>query len=327
MSVLVTGAGGIGIKTARSLRDLGRRVVIADVNATSLDEAEQGIISVRCDVTDRKALDAAIATHGVTAIVHTAALLSTAIRKDPPRGVLVNVVGTANVLQAALTAGVKRVVVASSTTVGYTSFASHGPTPIEEDLPLRIVSERPASIYAAAKLAAEHLTLLYRDLYGLDVIVLRYGAVLDTQSSLVTSVPGRLLEVLLSAGARGVPAVIDDPFLVWEGREEFVDARDCAAANVRALDVADPKTRVYNIGTGAWHSFDEVCAAVRRIYPGLTVELRIPIKNGFAGFPHLRPAPSDVRLAERELGFKATLSLAHTIRDLRGSSRLTQRMD
>lgn len=315
MSVLVTGAGGIGLKTARLLRDAGQSVVVADVNRIDLGEADRGIASIVCDVTDRKAIAAAIAAHNVTAIIHTAALLSTAIRKDPPRGVLVNTVGTANVLQAAHEAGVKRVVVASSTTVGYTAFASHDALPIEEDLPLRIVSERPGSIYAATKLAAEHLALLYRDLYGLDVVVLRYGAVLDKGPGLVTSVPGRLLSVLLAAGAQGVPAVIDDPFLLWEGREEFVDARDCAVANIHALNAPAPRARVYNIATGLWHSFDEVCAAVRSIYPALTVDLRVSAKGGFAGFPHLRPAPSDVRQAEQELGFRAAITLAETIRD------------
>jgi UDP-glucose 4-epimerase len=87
-------------------------------------------------------------------------MLSTGIRQDPVRGVEVNVVGTANILESARTNAVARVVCASSTTVGYTTFGRHGPGPIEEDLPLRLLSERPACIYAMTKIANEQLGLL-----------------------------------------------------------------------------------------------------------------------------------------------------------------------
>ena len=318
MTILVTGAGAIGLKTALMLQERGERVALADVRPIDLDgvEAGEGLTTAICDVLDRPSLDRLIESHGVTAIVHTAALLSTAIRKDPPRGVLVNTVGTANVLEAARAFGLRRVVVASSTTVGYSAFASHDASPIEEDFSLRVVSERPGSVYAATKLAAEHLALLYGDLYGLEVVILRYGAVLSGGAGLATSVPGRLLDLLLTAGASGRPAVIDEPLLVWAGKEEFIDARDCAVANLHALDAGDPTSRVYNVATGEWHSFEDVCAAVRRVHPTLEVDLRVTPKGGFAGFPHLRPAPSDTGAAQRELGFRARIGLAETIRDL-----------
>lgn len=317
-TVLVTGAGAIGLETAMRLRARGDRVVVADVRPVELADTGGDIVAAVCDIVDRAALDRIIESHGVKAIVHTAALLSTAIRKDPPRGVLVNTVGTVNVLEAARSLGIERVVVASSTTVGYAAFGSHDASPIEEDFALRVVSERPASIYAATKLAAEHLSLLYGDLYGLDVVVLRYGAVLSGGAGLTTSVPGRLLALLLAAGANGAPALIDDPLLVWEGNEEFVDARDCAVANVCALDASDPKSRVYNVATGDWCSFEDVCNAVLLVYPALTIDLRVTPKGGFAGFPHLRPSPSDVRAAARELGFRARFRLPETIRHLSG---------
>lgn len=316
MAVLVTGAGAIGMETAKRLAASGRDVVVADVRPVDPGEGKPDRISfVLCDVLDREALDALVVAHEVDGIVHTAALLSTAIRVDPPKGVLVNTVGTANVLEVARKRGLRRVVVASSTTVGYTTFGIHDARPVEEDFAFRIVSQRPASIYAATKIAAEHLSLVYHDLYGVDVLVLRYGAVLSAGADLTTSVPGRLLATLLAAGKAGREAVIDDPFLVWGGKEEFVDLRDCAAANVAALDAARPISRVYNIATGDWHSFDQFCDAVRANYPDLRVRIDVPLEGGFAGFPHLRPAPSDVRLAADELGFKAKYSLRETVRD------------
>lgn len=314
MAVLITGGGVVGLGTASLLVNRGERVIVADVRAVepgALSGQNLGIVT--CDILDRDALEQLVRSQRITAIVHTAALLSTAIRRDPVRGVTVNTLGTTNVLEVARACGVKRVVIASSTTVGYTCFGTHGSDPIEEDLTLRVVSQRPASLYAATKLAAEHIALLYSDLYGVDVAILRYGAVLSANADVATSVPDRLLSTLLSAGRAGSTARIEDPLLVWAGREEFVDARDCARANVAALDAAALRGRVYNIATGAWYSFDEVCDIVRDIYPALSVDLQVHTTTGFAGFPHRRPAPSSTTAAQADLGFAAAYSLQDSV--------------
>lgn len=310
MSTLITGGGGVvGRLTADLLAARGDAVVLADVR-----EIDGPHRSVACDVTDAASLDAAVAAHGVTRIVHLAALLSTAIRADPVAGVRVNVVGTANVLECARRHGVARVVCASSTTVGYTAFGRHDATPVEEDVPLHVLSERPASIYAMTKIAGEHLAWLYHDLYGVDAVALRYGAVLGGGDAAPSSVPGRLLARLAGAGRSGVRLVLDDPFLVWGGREEFVDARDCAQANVCALDAAAPVQRVYNVAPGTWFSLEEFVDIVRGVFPRLDVTLPPPSATGFAGFPHLRPAPSATAAAAAELGFRCAHTLADTIR-------------
>ncbi len=313
MSVLVTGAGLIGQLTAERLAARGERVVLCDVRRPA-QALPDGVTFEVCDVTDRDRVDALIRLHDVRRAVHTAAMLSTGIRQDPVRGIAVNVVGTAVVLEAARQHKLSRVVVASSTTVGYASFGTHNASPIEEDVSLATVSQRPASIYAMTKLADEHLALLYFDLYGVDTVVLRYGAVIGGDIKAPTSVPGRLLAVLDEAGRSGNAIVLDDPFLGWDGREEFVDARDCAAANVAALDAGRPVQRVYNVAPGAWHTMAEFVDAVRLVHPGLQVTLPPPSGKGFAGFPHIRPAPSSTEAAARELGFTCRHDLADSVR-------------
>ena len=309
MTVLVLGAGLIGGLTAQLLAQRGDKVVLADVRDGA---APDGVLRVRCDVTDEPALKAIMQNHGVRDVVHTAAWLSTAIRQDPLKGIGVNIMGTAHVLECARTLGLRRVVLASSTTVTYTGFAAHGPQPIEEDLPLHVISERPASIYAACKLAGEHLAQLYHDLYGVDAVSLRYAAVLGDLGN-ITSVPGRLLQTLVQAGQSGQAVQLDDPFLVWGGREEFVDARDCARANVCALDAPHPQQRVYHIADGQWHGLGDFVAAVQRLYPALHVTWPDKLTTGFAGFPQQRPAPSDHRRAQSELGFVCAHGLPDSI--------------
>jgi UDP-glucose 4-epimerase len=266
-----------------------------------------------CDVTDVARLTELVETHNVTSIVHTAALLSSAIRRDPLAGVRVNTIGTANVLDIARRHGLKRVVLASSTTVTYSAFGTLPAEPIAEDFASHSVSEAPASIYAATKVASEHLALAYANLYGVDAIVLRYGAVLGAGPEAATSVPGRLLGQLLDAGRTGTPARLDDPVLLWNGREEFVDARDCARANVAALHTGTPGQRVFNVASGEWFTVDEFVGVVREQYPALRIEAMHLPEGGFAAFPHRRPAPSDVRAARHSLGFSTQYSLADSI--------------
>jgi len=315
MTILITGAGLIGRLTAALLRAQGESVLLADVRpAAAMDSS--GVPLVVADVTDWPRLCELIREHRVRDIVHTAAMLTPAIRCDPLAGVRVNVMGTAHVLEAARIFGLRRVVIASSTTVMYSAFGSLPGAPIPEDFACRSVSERPASIYACTKVANEQLALAYAQHHQVDALVLRFAAVLGGGPEGASSVPGRMLDRLLQAGRAGTPARYEDPNLLWGGREEFIDARDCAAATVAALRAPHPIQRIYNIATGEWVTFDELVALVRRSFPELRVEdVRLP-DGGLSGFPFQRPAPSDVSVAARELGFRAGFSLADTVAHL-----------
>jgi UDP-glucose 4-epimerase len=312
MNVLITGAGVIGTLTARLLAGRGDRVVLTDVREPA--GIPPGCTFARSDVTDAPALDRLVQAHDVTHVVHTAALLSTAIRRDPVHGIAVNVMGTATILDAARRLGLTRVVCASSTTVAYSTFGSFQGDGVPEDIPLHLVSERPGSIYAATKIAGEHLALVYSDLYAVDAVVLRYAAVIGGPLDTPTSVPGRLLADLVAAARAGQPIRLDDPLLLWGGGEDFVDARDCARANVAALDAAAPRQKVYNVATGQSVDLQGFLAAVRTAWPTLDVTMSTIPETGFAGFRHRRPAPTDVRAAGEELGFRCLHDLADSVR-------------
>jgi len=317
MAVLITGAGIIGCHTAQGLAARGTSVVLLDRDP-ALDAirsiVDETLVSVVTgDVTDVDALGQLVRDKSIDAIVHTAALLSTAIRKDPLAGIHANVMGTANVLEVARRQALRRIVLASSSTVGYQAFGDFDGSAFPEDLGMHYLRHRPASIYVGTKVACEYLTLLYRDLYGVDAVALRYAAVISAWSGPGTSVPGKVLSSLLLPARRGETAVIDDPYTVWKGGEEFIDARDCARANVAALDARAPTQGVYNIGLGSLASFEDFVQAVRLSYPALQVRLEVQPAGGFAGFPHVRSAASDLSAAARELGWAPAYSLADAI--------------
>jgi len=317
MAVLITGAGVIGCHTARLLAARGTTTLLLDLQPahaairTIVDDPRVSVVTG--DVTDAAMLERLVRDNGIEAIVHTAALLSTAIRKDPLAGIHVNVMGTAHVLEVARRRQLRRVVLASSSTVGYQAFGDFTGAAFPEDFAMHYLRHRPQSIYVGTKVAGEYLALLYRDLYGLGVVALRYAAVVSAWSGPGTSVPGKVLSSLLLPARRGETAHIDDPYTVWLGGEEFIDARDCARANVAALDAAAPAQGVYNIGIGRLSSFDDFVDAVRLSYPALRVQLAVQPAGGFAGFAHVRSAASDISAAARELGWTPAYSLADAI--------------
>jgi UDP-glucose 4-epimerase len=307
LTTLVTGAGLIGTLTARHLAEQGEKPVLFDVHpqraaiAATLRPHEVPVVAG--DVAAYPALAAAIEAHGVRRIVHTAAMLTAAIKADPPRGIAVNILGAVNVLEAARKFGLARVVLASSSTVSYAAFNSNPGERYPEDFRMRVLSERPTTFYSAGKLASEHLALIYAADFGVDAVLLRYGAVIGEWAGPNRSIPGRLVRALLLPAIKGETAVIDDPMLVWQGGDDFADARDCARANHAALAAPAPRQRVYHVTFGRMHSFADFVAATRGLYPGFKTDVRVTAKAGFAGFPAIRPATSDLAAAERELGF------------------------
>ena len=316
-TTLITGAGIIGCHTARLLVDRGESVVLLDWRPARAAIASivnsPKVAVVKGDVTDFDALLDLANKHGVRRVVHTAALLSTAIRQSPREGIHVNIMGTANVLELARRLKLARVVIASSTTVGYPTFGDFKGNAFPEDFALNSLTHRPGSIYSATKVAAEHMSMLYRDLYRVNVVVLRYAAVIGAWHGPGTSIPNKVLASLVTPARKGEAAIINDPFVVWQGGEEFIDARDCATANVAALDAAAPKQGVYNIASGALHSFDDFVAAVRALHPALEVKMEVKPAGGFAGFPHIRQAASDISAAAKELKWTPQFALAASV--------------
>ena len=169
MAVLVTGgAGFIGAHVCAQLGRPGRarRVVVLDdlstgltSNLAGLDHVELVVGSVLDDerVTDLMAR--------VDAVVHLAAVPAVARSLDDPRtSYEVNATGTVTVLEAARRHGCHAIVASSSSVYG-----PGAELPAREDQPTR-----PASPYAASKLAAEAWTLAYGRSFELPVLAFRF---------------------------------------------------------------------------------------------------------------------------------------------------------
>ena len=170
-TVLVTGGGGfIGSHLVERLLSDGHEVRVLDSFATGRREnlAHLGDVDVvEGDVQSYERVHTAV--RGCDAVLHQAALPSVPRSvQDPLMTNVVNVTGTLNVLLAARDHGVRRVVLASSSSV----YGAAEGLPKHEDM--RPV---PISPYATSKLAGEGYCRLFADLHGLRATSLRFANV------------------------------------------------------------------------------------------------------------------------------------------------------
>jgi nucleoside-diphosphate-sugar epimerase len=259
---LITGAlGCIGAWTTRRLLDEGVPVVTFDLPGNPhrlrllLSEEElAGVTRIDGDVTDTAGVARAVADHGITHIIHLAALQVPFVRADPPKGMHVNVVGTTNVFEAAKAAGdqVKGTAYASSIAV-YGSIDRYPPGPLAHDAALL-----PETLYGVTKQANEWTASVYWRDYGLRTIGLRpafvYGLGRDQG---VSSVPTKAM----LAGAIGRPYAIN-----IGGAATFQHADDVAKAFIQAVRAGVDGAPVFNLG-GTSASMADVVAAIEAAVP------------------------------------------------------------
>src|SRR5438105_3114901 len=165
MTTLVTGAFGcIGSWLVRGLLAAGARPVVFDIGddpwrlrMSAGADVTSRVTIVRGDIADRDAVVRVVRDHGIRRVVHLAAWQVPLCRQDPSKGALINVVGTANVFEAARASEgrVERVVYASSAAV-FGSPDRYPPGPIKDDAP-----RLPATHYGVYKVANEETARVY----------------------------------------------------------------------------------------------------------------------------------------------------------------------
>ncbi len=206
MATLVTGAGLIGCRVAQILAERGEPTWLYDIHpnkeAIATVVGVEGVGIVQGDIEEVASLVRVMHECHIDRVVHTAALMTAGLLPDIPRGVRTNVVGTTSLLEAARKVGVARIVLTSSSTLYYGLCNQPSAKPYPEDFAMHVISQRPGSIYAATKLAMEHLGLLYRDMFGLDVVIARPAAVLGLWAGGPGGFTGRLMRSLLEPAIR-----------------------------------------------------------------------------------------------------------------------------
>lgn len=183
MIFLITGgAGFIGSHVCERLLREGHSVwAFDDLNNFYAPELKQRNLHdlqalaksfefVQGDLTDRAAVEELFSSVTFDQVIHLAARAGVRPSlQDPALYQRVNVEGTVNLLEAARSRGVKKVIIASSSSV----YGINSKVPFSESDPIFA----PISPYAASKLACEALGHVYHHVYGFDVAMLRFFTV------------------------------------------------------------------------------------------------------------------------------------------------------
>ena len=283
MTIMVTGGNGfIGRRVVDGLIARGERVVRFDMApARSTDD---GVADVCGDITQITHLTEAVMSHGVTRVVHLAALLPPETEERPHTGLLVNVQGTANVFEVARWSGVERVVYASSIAC-YGDQSNFGDRLVTED----DVSQ-PFNMYGQTKAVNDFTAERYRRNWDLDLCGIRICTVFGHGRA--TGLTGLIGGALISRPAVGLPVEVPvDP--AEASAMIYVD--DAAEVFVRVVLSGTLQSPVYITG-GHLATLEEMAETVTELVPGAKITL------GEAKVPHVYLVDNSRML--RDIGYE-----------------------
>jgi nucleoside-diphosphate-sugar epimerase len=303
MSTLITGGFGcLGAWVVRGLLATGERPVVFDLSDDPWrlrmivgPEVASRITTEQGDIADGDRLIEIVRRHHIQRIIHLAAWQVPLCRQDPPKGALVNVVGTANVFEAAraVAGQVERVVYASSAAV-FGPPNLYPPGPIKDDAP-----PHPATHYGVYKVANEETARVYWEEHRIPSIGFRPLSVYG---------PGRDFGVTADPTLAMKAAVLGRKFQIrWGGRTDLIFTEDVARAFLAAARSRLDGPRVYNLhGTSA--AVAEVVRIIAEAWPasqGLISNVEQPIPF---------PDALDDAGYQRDLGPAAATPLAAGVR-------------
>jgi UDP-glucose 4-epimerase len=200
----------------------------------------------------------------------------------------VNIKGTLNVLISARDCGVKKVIFASSSSV-------YGDTP---DLPKREdMKPNPLSPYAVSKLTGEYYCNVFSDIYGMNIVCLRYfnvyGPNQDPLSAYAAVIPRFISRIL-----KNQPPVI---FGDGEQTRDFTFVKDVVMANIFAMEKGNG---VLNIAGGNRISINELSNMIAKIIGSKIMPIYESPREG-----DIRDSLADISLAREKIGYHPDYSL------------------
>jgi UDP-glucose 4-epimerase len=250
--VLVTGgAGFIGSHLVEALLAKGYKVRVLDNLSTGkvgnlpMDNANLNLVIG--DVADSATV--AQAMRDCSAVVHLAAVASVQASVDDPVSThQSNFVGTLNVCEAMVKAGIKRVVFASSAAI----YGNNGEgSAIDEDTP-----KSPLTPYASDKLASEYYLDFYRREHGLEPVIFRFFNIFGPRQDPSSPYSG-VISIFTERAMKQQPVSI---FGDGEQTRDFVYVEDLVRILLQAVEAHEPMAGAVNIGLSRSTSLNDLIA-------------------------------------------------------------------
>jgi UDP-glucose 4-epimerase len=318
--ILVTGGlGFIGSHTVVELQNEGFEVVIIDDLSNSKIEVLDGITSitkikpefVKLDLKNKKAVADFFAKHAISGVIHFAASKAVGESVEHPLKYYENnIASLVYLLEAMDKNGVSNIIFSSSCTV----YGQADILPITEKAP----SKPAESPYGNTKQIGEEILKDTTKVSDLNAIALRYFNPIGAHESvkigeLPIGVPQNLIPFVTqtAAGIRKELSVFGDDYPTPDGTavRDYIHVVDLAKAHISALKrLLDKKNKqkmeFFNIGTGKGSSVLEVIKAFEKV-SGKNLNYKIVARRE----GDITSAYADTSLANKELGWKAELSL------------------
>lgn len=301
MKYLVTGgAGFIGSNIVAELLKQGQEVVVLDNFATGRREnilpyvKNPSLTLIEGDIRSFHIVRSAV--KGVDYILHQGALPSVPRSiNDPITSNDVNVLGMLNILEAAKEFGVKRVVLASSSSI----YGNSETLPKIESMPVN-----PMSPYALTKYAQERYCQVFYQLYGLETVALRYfnvfGPNQDPTSQYSAVIP-KFIKLIMND---------KEPVIYGDGTQsrDFTYVENNVWANIQACTAEKAPGEVINIACGERYTLIELVQMInqvmgKNIEPKFAPDRAGDVKHSLAGIEKAK----DILGYKVRVGFKEGL--------------------
>lgn len=288
---LVTGASGFLGKAVMKLLDEEKQ------HALGLDPRASATTQIVDDLSDAERLKKLLAAEKVTRIIHAGGVSGPMVLpNDPVKVITINVLGSLNLLYAAMNAGVRTFIYCSSAAALGGFYENE---PVDQSYPLR-----PNNTYSASKAAME---MVLRGLWGkipLDLCSLRFTVIYGPGRETTYTVEEIVGAALASKAARIAP-MADWPYI-------FID--DAARAAVQACYAKGRKQLSYFIAHPEKVTPSDIAAAAAAAGKPVSIEI-----------DHSRPkaerGPLDIEPAARDFGFRAQVGHREGIRRLIDATR------
>jgi len=279
--VIVTGgAGFIGSHVARELVAMGRDVIVLDdLSGGSAENVPEGADFVQGSITDHGLIDRLFEQHRFEHVYHLAAYAAEGLSHFIKRfNYTNNLIGSVNLMNAAVNAGSSSFVFTSSIAV-----YGKGQLPMTEEM-----TPEPEDSYGIAKYAVELDLRASHEMFGLDFVIFRPHNVYGENQNIgdkYRNVVGIFMNQIL----QGQPMTV---FGDGEQSRAFTYIRDIAPIIAKAPDVPAARNQIFNVGADeaiSVNALADITAGAMGVTPNMThLDARNEVMHAFSDHSRVR---------------------------------------
>lgn len=303
--LITGGAGFIGSSLADNLLALGHRVLVVDnfsdyynptIKHQNIKQALQNknYKLYEGNIENSDDLEKIFTENKIDAIIHLAARAGVRPSIEAPLAyAMTNIIGTINILEMMKKYGVKRMSMASSSSV----YGNCKVDKFSEDLNIR----KPISPYAATKSADEQICYTYHHLYGLEIYMLRFFTVYGPRQRPDLAI-NKFTDLIMA----------DKPIDMYgdgSTMRDYTYIDDIVAGIIASLDYHQTGYEIFNLGGGSPVTLKEMISTIEEVLGKKAKINQLPMQPG-----DVDKTISDISKAKKLLGYHPATSFKEGIR-------------